>query len=506
MSKILYLPLDERPCNSVFPPKIFDSEDFRIISLPEKLKGYKKKGADIKEIARFVKESCKGADGAVLSLDMLIYGGLIPSRLHYQTDKCLCKQLSLLEKIKTDNPGMIIYGYSTIMRCPSYSSSDEEHEYYATYGRSIYLYGIYRHKEQLGLLTEDELNELKKLDIPPSYLDDFTKRRKINLQVNLKVIDYLKKGLIDYLVIPQDDSGEYGFTALDQDAIRKKVEAENLGDRILLYPGADEVGSVLLARMFNHFKNGSKKPRIYIKYPTPAAAFMVPSIEDRYLDITVRYQVMASGGLVVESASESDAILFVNGSADRQLSCLTPEPKTRGLTVLRNMVEAFEFLEYAHNIMHKPIMIADVAYGNGSDLECFQKLEAKKMVFDVASYAGWNTSSNTIGSAIAMGMAYLVNGKTKTHLDNLVTRYLEDIAFGGFVRELIWYERLHQYPEYGYYDTKEHEGFISNMVKDEVIRFVSANMASLEGHYAINCLRLPWKRLYEIDLDAEYKE
>ncbi|MFA6595683.1 MAG: DUF4127 family protein [Bacilli bacterium] len=503
MNKILYLPLDERPCNWTFPKELFSTDKLEIIAIPTTLKGYKKQGSDVNKAKQFIKDFAKEANGLVISLDMLIYGGLIPSRLHFETKETLIERLKVLEEIKSENPDLQIFGYATIMRCPTYNSSDEEHDYYQYYGRNIFDYGVYTHKQSLGIIDLEELKALRALNIPNEYLDDFSNRRIKNREVNLSIIDYVKKGIIDFLVIPQDDSGPYGFTAIDQEIIRKKVSSENLSDKIYLYPGADEVGSVLLARMTNQI-NGLK-PKIYIKYPGPTCATITPLIEDRYLDITVRYQILASGGLIVSSVTECDAVLYVHASADIPLTSLIPTPPSRGVTVLINSVEAFEFLEYAHKVLKKPIVIADVAYDNGSNIEVFDKLSLKDMVFGIASYAGWNTSSNTIGSAVAIGMAYLNYGLTKHHLDILVTRYLEDIAFGGYVREIIWYEMLPNQPEYSYYDTKEHDGYMSELVKAEIIKFVESKMPALRNHYQIESLSLPWKRLYEIDLKAKYK-
>lgn len=503
MNKILYLPLDERPCNWTFPKELFSTSEVEITAIPENLKGYKKRGSDVNLVRKFVKENAKKANGLVISLDMLIYGGLIPSRLHYETKETLLERLTVLEEIKREMPELKIFGYATIMRCPTYNSSDEEHDYYQYYGRNIFDYGVYTHKQSLGIIGEAELKALNELNIPQAYLDDFVNRRIVNREVNLAIIDFVKRGIIDFLVIPQDDSGPYGFTASDQEIIRKKVKSENLTDKIYLYPGADEVGSVLIARMTNEIRG--LKPKIYIKYPGPTCGTITPLIEDRYLDITVRYQILASGGLIVTSVAECDAILYVHASADIPLTSLIPTPPSRGVTVLINSVEAFEFLEYAYKVLKKPVMIADVTYDNGSNLEVFDKLSLKDMVFDVASYAGWNTSSNTIGSAVAIGMAYLNYGRTKHHLDILVTRYLEDIAFGGYVREIVWYEMLPNLPEYSYYDTKDHQGFMSELVKTEIIKFVENNMPTLKKHYEIEKLSLPWKRLYEIDLKVKYK-
>lgn len=504
MTKILYLPLDERPCNWDFPREMFSTGNIEILAIPDSLKGYKKRGSDVKKVNQFVLENAKQAKGLVISLDMLIYGGLIPSRLHYDTKETLIERLEILKSLKQANPDLVVYGYATIMRCPTYNSNDEEHDYYQTYGRNIFDYGVYDHKQKLGIISQEELIALQNLNIPQAYLDDFVNRRVINREVNLAIIDYVKAGIIDFLVIPQDDSGPYGFTAVDQEIIRQKVRDENLADKIYLYPGADEVGSVLLARMTNTINN--LQPKIYIKYPSPTSHTITPLIEDRYLDITVRYQILASGGIIVSSVTECDAVLYVHASADYPLTSLIPTPPSRGVIVLLNTVEAFEFLEYVHKVLKKPVMIADVAYDNGSHIECFDKLSLKDMVFSLASYAGWNTSSNTIGSAVAFGMSYLNHGLTKHHLDLLVTRYLEDIAFGGYVRQIIWYEKLPNLPEYSYYDTKEHEGFMSELVKTEIIKFVETSMPALVGHYQIERFRLPWKRLYEVDLKAKYSE
>lgn len=501
MNKIIYLPLDERPCNWSFPRQLFATENFIIKTIPESLKGYKKKASDTQKIKEFL-NSINDVNGMVISLDMLIYGGLIPSRLHFDSKETLIKRLEILKDFKKQNPKIIIYGFSTIMRCPTYSSNDEEHDYYADYGRQIFDYGVFLHKEELNILSEQEKEAWQNLKIPSEYLKDFTKRRQINRSVNLEIIDYVKNNIIDFLVIPQDDSGLYGFTAIDQNIIYEKVRNLNLSDKIYLYPGADEVGSILLARMCNFVNH--KKPKIYIKYPSPTSPRIFPLIEDRYLDITVRYQILAAGGLVVESVKESDAILYVHASADQPLTSLIPIPPSRGITLLLNTVEAFEFLSYSYHCLNKPIMIADVTYDNGSHIECFEKLSLKNLIFDLASYAGWNTSSNTIGSAVAMGMSYLNYGKTSNHLDLLVTRYIEDVAFGGYVRQVIWYEKLPLLPSYSYYDTKEEEGFMSELVKMEINKFIKNHMLSLLNHYKIISLRLPWKRLYEIDLKAQY--
>ena len=83
---------------------------------------------------------------------MLLYGGIVPSRLHHLSEETLTRRLNVLEEIRKSNPALKIYAFSLIMRCPSYSSADEEPDYYETCGREIFLYGQNEHKYAAGVV------------------------------------------------------------------------------------------------------------------------------------------------------------------------------------------------------------------------------------------------------------------------------------------------------------------------------------------------------------------
>lgn len=68
-----------------FPERLFLNEDFNIVR-PETL-GNKKLPADLDKLASFLRKECKDADGLILSVDTLLYGGLIPSRIHHETER-----------------------------------------------------------------------------------------------------------------------------------------------------------------------------------------------------------------------------------------------------------------------------------------------------------------------------------------------------------------------------------------------------------------------------------
>mgnify|MGYP000940441863 FL=1 len=133
---ILLLPLDERPCNAAFPGRLFPANKVQIL-LPQKL-GHKKEPADFFVLSDFLFEKAKDADALLLSLDMLLYGGLIPSRLHHLKTETLFSRLHLIRELKEKYPSLPIYAFATVMRCPAYSSDDEEPDYYESFGSAIH--------------------------------------------------------------------------------------------------------------------------------------------------------------------------------------------------------------------------------------------------------------------------------------------------------------------------------------------------------------------------------
>ena len=80
--KVVLLPLDERPCNYVFPQRIFKETDIEVVTCDLSILGKKKTPAQIDKLQAFLLDETRDAFGLVVSIDMLLYGGIVPSRLH----------------------------------------------------------------------------------------------------------------------------------------------------------------------------------------------------------------------------------------------------------------------------------------------------------------------------------------------------------------------------------------------------------------------------------------
>jgi hypothetical protein len=495
MEKIVYVALDERPCNFKFPEEIFRSHEYEIVAPSMEIMPYKRNPGDFNKLKAFLLEETKDAYGLVISMDTLLYGGLVPSRIHHLDEDEIFTRMQVIDEIKKNNPHILIYAFQIIMRCPSGNGADEEPLYYKTEGKKIHLNGLYRHKDKLGIITPQEKANWQELEITPEYLSDFENRRKTNLKLDLHTIDYAKEDMIDFLILCQDDAGEFGYPAMDQEVVTEKIKSENLRMKVYAYSGADELGVIMVARMVNSLLK--QKPKFYIKYPSLTSGTVIPVLEDRYLDNTIKYQIISAGGIIVTSMEEADIILVALMGATRMFP--TVYHNQRDIDVMTNLIETFEFINYA--IEKKPIIIADLFYLNAGSLEVLDLIKENGLLKSLAAYAGWNTSSNTLGTCIAQGIRYLQKGYDSDHLAFLIKRYIEDIGYCNVVRKSV----TNKLDKLGmnYFDVKEQKGEAAKMVESELKEFIDNHLAEIKSEFEIKNINLPWKRMFEVDFDIE---
>ena len=290
-NSILYVPLDERPCNAGLPLReISPVSGICILTPPPELLGKKKAPAQYAELWNWLETHLPRCRRAVLSLDMLLYGGLVPSRLHRMDSRELQQRLKALENLlkKTDCP---VSAFSLIMRTPKYNSADEEPDYWEDWGELIYRRSCLL--EQYGPGSKTTSPELQCLEqrIPREYLDDYERRRGRNLKTNQGIIRLYRGGLIHHLVIVRDDSSCDGYTAMD----RKRLLGNN--PDILSYPGADEVGAVMLCRAALSLDDNDSglKRRVHVLYDCEENSGRIPNYQGIPLRESLPLQIRSSG-------------------------------------------------------------------------------------------------------------------------------------------------------------------------------------------------------------------
>lgn len=432
-ANLLYLPLDER-----FTTRGLFLADARItwfhpLTPDASILPRKKILPDMKRLLDWTEDTAKSADYAVVSAEMLLYGGLIASRISDDSLATVEKRLQILEKIRRKNPKMRLLVSSTVTRIPAYGSSEEEPDYYADYGRAIFQFSFCSHRyEQLknpaDKISADEFRN----QIPPPVLADFLTRRARNFAVNKALIKLVETNVIERLVITLDDNSEYGFSK--KEAAELETLAAPFKNRIAVYPGADEAQLALLSNLVAAGKPVSVHP----VYRFPQSKNLIPAFEGAPLEESVRRQISAAGGTLENDASKAECILYVNNFEDRE----TFPPK--GKIELPGDVEPFEqWLKRAriNSLKGKILILADNRFYNGADAELVAAVFKSRIDPERIAYAGWNTSGNTLGSALALGVLRRRMAKNAANFrqfkELLFARFIEDWVYMTIGREQV---------------------------------------------------------------------
>ena len=337
--------------------------------------------------------------------------------------------------------------------------------------------------------------------IPADVLKDYLDRRAFNRKRNLEALSLVEEGVIDFLIFPQDDSAPYGFTAIDQKQVRAAITERKLWLRVYMYPGADELGLTLSTRMALHFAN--RRPGVYITYAATTAPTTIPLYEDRSVGESIKYQLLAAGMKIVSSANEADIVLAVNAPGGAMRESAAQPVTSREYTVERTLIA---FALYVQDCLNEGriVTIADIAYANGADQELVALLDAMGILDRLQGYAGWNTSSNTLGTSIAMGAHALLEGLTPEHSSFMALRLVEDAGYCGCVRGDV---NDHELPQRGlnWFDAGGARGEISEIIREKLNAYVDEKLPSVAKHIVIDDVWMPWKRMFEVGLDIHWE-
>lgn len=470
MRRLALLPLDERPCNYLYPQLLAPVAGVEVTVPPAELMGHKKRPADTAALAGWLLKVAEQADGLVVAAETLAFGGLVPSRVVDVPAEQALARLSVLEAIRRRRPGLPVFAQSVILRTPAYDSDDEEPAYWAAHGGRLHVYSMVLDALQLGETAWEQVRRrwpasgtgpsgeaLEKLsfeqlkarraaleaEIPPEVREDWRWRRARNHQVNRQLVRYAAEGVVHFLALTQDDSPPLGLHVQEQRALAALVAEHEAFRRVLIYPGADEAGLVLLAR---HVLRGLKlRPRVALRFSSATGPQVVPRYEDRPLLEGIKGQLTALGALLAPDFEGCDIALFVNSpdGPQQEASC---QHLPGAVGTARSLPEFLEALEAAiASRPERPVALADVAYANGADRALVEMLPAYVWPPDLAAFAGWNAAGNTIGSALAhaalrwVGLR-LADGAEAAraehaHLRYLSLRFAEDWAYQARVRQ-----------------------------------------------------------------------
>ena len=495
--KILYVPIDNRPCNLFQVTQVADKLGYEILTPPEEILGSKNFGGDPDKIWLWLDENAAFANYAVLSTDALLYGSLVASRVHDLTAEEILSRAERFKTFKEKFPWVKIYAFGTIMRTPRAAShSSAEPEYFKTHAAAIFNYTALLDKQDTEKLSRGERKNLKKFnaEIPKEYLDDWFKRREKNFAANELFVEYTRAGVFDYFFLGCDDNAPFSQTHKESRQITES--SVDLGKTVVqVTSGADELGMLMVARAINH--DLGITPFVSVEYNEGTGAKTFPPYCNETIGTAIDAAIIAAGGLRIPAPERADLVIAVNTRKNGKTFAADDRKKN----ALKQRGDLKSFMKILKNFTAKnyPVAIADVAFSNGADNALMNQLEKNDLQFKIRAYGGWNTATNASGFLIGAGvLTKFMDERDVAEL--LITRYLDDWAYQANVRQEIFGASYGIAGKGDPLNLQEKLEPLEKLLNEKMLAFVAANL-KLPARWHLENLKfsLPWQRTFECD-------
>lgn len=443
--QVAYLPLDERFTTRNAFLNLAGVTPFNVITPDLSIIPSQRIPANSTALTLWTSSAFNTSDTFVMSLEMYLYGGLIGSRISNQSQSSVLDRVQDLISFKSNNPNVRIYAGSVVMRIPGYNTvpCTEDNWYWYSYGTDLFTYSYYTSKyAQTHNSSDLEAAQAAEAKIPASIVKDFLWRRSRNFNVSLELLNILSgfPSFFETFYITQDDNALYGFNIDEANALRSRAdELGLLGTKVLIYPGADEVGLTMLAKMSvdtiseaaGQVKGSVVPFDVVFRKPDNTSLYLVPNYEGQPMLLTLLDQIQAAGAYSSLSPSRTNsppvwqngaeppihAVLLVNNfGTDEFPQKEAPNQSTNG----RSTADYSMFTSFICgnvNATSSVVSMADNRYSNGADVVAVKYLEelagssaciapspttnSKGLGLDRTAFAGWNTDGNTLGTAIS---------------------------------------------------------------------------------------------------------
>jgi len=501
--RILLVPLDSRPAAGQFAQMIGRLTGAEVNMPPYDILGrYTNPGNPEAVLDWLSAQDYSNVDAVVVSTDMIAYGGLIASRVPDITLDQARERLGRLAQIRKAAPKTKFYGFSAIMRLYP-TSTRASRPWRIAVGR----YAEYKEAYALSKSKRDlqRLNDLA-TKAPAQEIRRYEAARKRDFELQKDLIAMTTRGLLDYLVMGQDDAKPAGPHVGETIRLKRLATEANISGRVYFCEGIDQLANVLVSRAL--LRAAEWMPKVRFVYSDPTARRKIAEYESKTIEASLRDQIVASGARPAAPGDPYDFTIFLN----------VPNPNATSFKAFLGQLS--EEVDQGF-----PVSVSDINLGKDgtADLRLFAALQQNGRMMRLLSYAGWNTAGNTMGTAIPAANVYLLARKLQTNdlerevaqKEFLLHRFVNDFAYHKYTRPQA-YRLLDALPTAS---REETYGVDFQMVNGYVQRDMASRLEKtfkeqFEGHkffagtkqYVFSSIEavkifLPWPRVYEVRLE-----
>lgn len=500
---LAFLPLDERPVNIGLPAGVATIAGATLVLPPADLLPELRQPGDADGLGRWLESTAPTTDAVIASLDMLCYGGLIAARTTADTTLSALGRLDVLRRLHAAHPALPLCAVSLVMRASNSYNPQEEPDYWAQHGMELHQLGALHHRDLLETLGASHAGNAEALAalrnaLPGDIVADFERRRLRNHHVNLEAIALASEGVIDPLLITADDTAEHSAGSAEQVWLRQWSHVLPIAGEVLMYPGADEVAAVLVARQLA--ARFGVTPRFTVECADPPGMQRIAKYENSPMHEAVDRQLRASGSITVTDPEAMALVVHAPDPRRRDHCGMVVETGHDGAQSIYDADDTAEASKTADLIARllaagREVALADLRYSNGADPLLVEELHRRGILLELVAYGGWNTAGNALGSVVAAAAAIQIGRAAGTFDASaarrvLLHRLIEDFAYMTDARRPL------NAGVYTFPDRAEEAA-----AERSIGAGLDAALKRLTGRndLGIADVRFPWHRSFEVD-------
>lgn len=502
---ILLVPLDSRPVCSTMVQKLAHLAGIEVVLPPKPLLDDYQNPADTEKLQKWVQDNVKNYHQSIISADILLHGSLLNSRQSTVTKIEQKNLLNTFAKFNSANNNVDIFSI-----IPRLLVSDD------LYPDRWYQFHLMRYSQLVDMveINNDFYFTQKLQEYQNKIPDNIIKKYQLlfsNSQIfNKNLLQTLKQQNNLKIIIGQDDASPFGFPHRNATELEKIIKHENLQKQAFFTYGADEIAALLLTKYY--LKQCNYQPKIYLKYAQKNTEFTHMPYMAVSTGAALRNQIQLLGAQLVESQEKADIVFYVNcGDAEN-----LPQNK--------NIYEISHLLQ--ENI---PVALIDLSANfTAQEMLLPHLLQNNIPINKLVAYAGWNTFSNSSGTALAQALIFncrLQQLKAqKASSKEIVALYAENLKFTTerILEDYYYQKKIHPLlrpklesfgvtpTNLGYVDKQNTEAEIQAKISLYALYLLHNNLGRTpfftinNTEYYLHDLtvasKLPWNRIFEVNL------
>ena len=413
-SRVLLVPLDSRPPCRQHVVDLGRIGGIDVMTPPNECMDYYSQPGDTAAMRDWLMQEAHPGDAVIISIDQLLFGGLLAAREQAAPPARQDALVAYLRAFRAAHPDVPVYAFSILPRLTPQDTIDGYDE-----RRALIAYSRLVGKRAAGLAVGDDELAALRAKISDESLATYEAHFRENGELNEKLVALTKDGTLTRLVLGQDDGEPYGIPNIEKSSIQLTIDALGLTDKqCFLTHGADEIAQTLLAAYV--CEQHDYHPRITVTTTDPGAKTRVMPYMAVDCATVAEEKIRLIGGTPTSDEKDANLTLFLSandsdeGSLDMRQAAVdyfarelgnvdgTAHEKSGNAdeTADKKSVAAHAAAS-SKNASH-PIALVDLSKHFDAAEPLLPLLMGRDIpVTRLAAYAGWNTTSNAIGTALA---------------------------------------------------------------------------------------------------------